>query len=99
MLTLPIKTKWLDMIDSGEKKEEYRDRTPFYFSRFDRFMNKDMVVKFRAGYSARDRHSIYRVHVKIGSGYKKWGADSNSFYYVLEIKELIEKKAKVKKWG
>ena len=34
MLTLPIKKKWFDMIKSGEKKEEYRDITPYYDSRF-----------------------------------------------------------------
>lgn len=34
MLTLPIKKKWFDMILSGEKKEEYREITPYYISRF-----------------------------------------------------------------
>lgn len=33
MLTLPIKKKWFDMILSGEKKEEYREITPYYMSR------------------------------------------------------------------
>ena len=30
MLTLPIKKKWFDMIKSGEKKEEYRERKEYY---------------------------------------------------------------------
>ena len=34
MLTLPIKKKWLDMIASGEKKEEYREITDYYDTRF-----------------------------------------------------------------
>ena len=34
MLTLPIKKKWFDMILSGEKKEEYREITPYYEIRF-----------------------------------------------------------------
>ena len=34
MLILPIKKKWLDMILSGEKKEESRELKPFYTSRF-----------------------------------------------------------------
>lgn len=34
MLTLPIKKKWFDMILSGEKKEEYRDKTEYYETRF-----------------------------------------------------------------
>ena len=33
MLTLPIKKKWFDMILSGEKKEEYRDQTPYWLNR------------------------------------------------------------------
>ena len=33
-MTLPIKRKWWDMIRSGEKKEEYRDITPYYAKRF-----------------------------------------------------------------
>ena len=30
MLTLPVKRKWLEMIRSGEKKEEYRSISPYY---------------------------------------------------------------------
>lgn len=33
MLIMPIKRKWLEMIRSGEKKEEYRDIKPYYTSR------------------------------------------------------------------
>lgn len=33
MLTLPIKRKWLEMIRSGEKKEEYRSISPYYSAR------------------------------------------------------------------
>ena len=32
-LHLVLKHKWWDMIASGEKKEEYRDFTPFYVKR------------------------------------------------------------------
>lgn len=34
MLTLPIKTKWFNMILSGEKKEEYREIKEYYETRF-----------------------------------------------------------------
>ena len=34
MLVLPIKKKWFDMIKSGEKKEEYREIKPYWFTRF-----------------------------------------------------------------
>ena len=32
-LHLVLKRKWWEMIESGEKKEEYRDFTPFYIKR------------------------------------------------------------------
>lgn len=34
MLVLPIKRKWLDMIKSGVKKEEYREIKPYYNKKF-----------------------------------------------------------------
>lgn len=34
MLTLPIKRKWLDMIVTGEKREEYREITDYWTKRF-----------------------------------------------------------------
>ena len=33
MLIFPIKRKWLEMIRSGEEKEEYREIKPYYTSR------------------------------------------------------------------
>lgn len=33
-ITLPLKKKWFDLIKSGEKKEEYREITPYWISRF-----------------------------------------------------------------
>ena len=38
MLTLTIKRKWLEMIRSGEKKEEYRDIKSYYSVRFRNLM-------------------------------------------------------------
>lgn len=33
MLVLPIKGKWFDMILAGEKKEEYRNYSPYWIKR------------------------------------------------------------------
>ena len=41
MLTLPIKKKYFDMICSGEKKEEYRNVTPYYRKRFETICGKE----------------------------------------------------------
>lgn len=45
MLTLPIKRKWFDMILSGEKKEEYRDTTPYYKKRFETVFGRGEIQK------------------------------------------------------
>lgn len=37
MIVLPIKRKWLDMIVSGEKKEEYREIKPYWTKRFENY--------------------------------------------------------------
>ena len=36
-LILPIKKQWFDMILSGEKKEEYRERKPYWETRFKKY--------------------------------------------------------------
>ena len=33
ILTLPLKKQWYDMIESGEKKEEYREIKPYWCNR------------------------------------------------------------------
>ena len=38
MLILPIKREWLEMIRSGEKKEEYRAISPYYTSRLKTYL-------------------------------------------------------------
>lgn len=48
MLTLPIKRKWLEMIRSGEKKEEYRSLSPYYAARFKRFLGWEHIPASQA---------------------------------------------------
>lgn len=45
MLTLPIKKKWYDMILSGQKKEEYREVTPYYTARFQTLAGLSRIYK------------------------------------------------------
>lgn len=33
ILNLPLKARWYDMIESGEKKEEYREIKPYWYQR------------------------------------------------------------------
>ena len=51
ILHLTLKKKWFDMIASGEKKEEYRDVSPYFISR--------LVKEFGAPYSCEDFNFFY----------------------------------------
>lgn len=42
-MILTIKRKWLEMIRSGEKKEEYRALSPYYATRFNRFLGLELI--------------------------------------------------------
>ncbi len=64
ILPLVLKTKWFRMIESGEKKEEYRDLSRFWHIRFINFntlqhaSGKVPVVEFRLGYGKNaERHA------------------------------------------
>ena len=94
MLTLPIKKKWFDMVRSGEKKEEYRNPTPYYFSRFtnlfDAFDTDVKPVMFRNGYSSNSPSFIANCSFSIKTGKEEWGAEPGKEYYVLTIKEILD---------
>lgn len=91
MLTLPIKQKWFDMIESGEKKEEYRAITPFYDSRFtnaERFQEDgkwQFYVKLRAGYRKDSPQMVIQCWLDTGKGKKEWGAEPGVNYFRLHI--------------
>ena len=88
MLTLPTKKKWFDMILSGEKREEYRDGTRYYESRFDKYIGIPVQIRFRNGYR-KDSPSFVRTvipHYRRG-GHPKWGAKPDKDYIVLTIQQ------------
>ena len=95
MLILQIKKKWFDMIISGEKKEEYREITPYYESRFKNLWKGSLIgglaereIMFRNGYSKNSPSFIAKCSAKIGIGNPKWGAEEGKAYYILEIHEI-----------
>lgn len=45
-LHLNLKKKWFDMIFSGEKKEEYREITPYFCSRFLLYKKEHKTIKW-----------------------------------------------------
>jgi len=91
MLTLPINKKWFDMIVSGEKKEEYRDYTHYYTSRFHIEPSyEELVLKciLRNGYSNKSPSIGIDYTIEIGCGKIEWGAEVNKKYIILKINNL-----------
>lgn len=77
-LHLSLKAKWYEMIESGEKKEEYREIKPYWIKRLGvegnliGFKHYD-VVKFSFGYTKRTM--LFEVaSISRGIGNPEWGA-------------------------
>lgn len=98
MLTLTIKKKWFDMILSGEKKEEYRECSRYYFQKFRqhlgcRIINGERVkdeflVRFKTEYGMPSKSVVARCTVRLGHGKPEWGSEPDKGYYVLSILSL-----------
>lgn len=99
MLTLPIKKKWFRMIQSGEKKEEYRDITPYYEKRFQYVKDypdkgeQKYYVRLRAGYRHDSPKMTIECWIDTGEGKPEWGAEPGKLYYRLHITGKIIEKA------
>lgn len=102
ILHLVLKCKWYDMIESGAKSEEYRERTPYWTKRFcvsricngicDGSENTCFVwnvythVCFHRGYT--NKTMLYEISgFTIGIGDPKLGAPERSVYII----KLIDK--------
>ena len=96
-LKLVLKKKWFDMILSGQKEEEYRERKEYWSIRLgfsdlledqDKFDFK--TVTFYHGY-AKDRPNleIELKGIEIRGGNPCWGAIPGKEYYVLKLGKII----------
>ena len=99
MLILPIKKKWFDMILSGEKREEYRELSPYYKTRFKKLFEMypysyipcggdTAEIKLRNGYSLKSPSCVIKSTLDIGNGKPEWGAKLGEEYYILKIMEV-----------
>ena len=88
MITLPIKKQWFDMILSGEKKEEYRDYTQYYLSRFGAYFGKQITIRLRNGYRKDSPSAICKVIPHYKTGRAEWGAETGTKYITLEIQSV-----------
>lgn len=81
------------MIQSGEKREEYREITDYWYKRLtDAGVIKRFTdVHFTLGYPKADdteRHMTRRIaDITISTGNPDWGAEPNKKYFVIKLKE------------
>jgi len=88
VLHLILKKKWFDMIVSGEKLEEYRERKPYWDKRL---VNRSYdAVQFRNGYSKQSPTILVELHgVVEGVGIREWGAP-DKIVYILSLGRILK---------
>lgn len=94
ILHLTLKKKWFDMIESGEKKEEYREIKDYWKSRLccgfpSLYSEIDFdVVSFRNGYT-KDAPVINLKWegMDVREGRPEWGAEVGKKYFVIKLGE------------
>lgn len=96
VLPLVLKGKWYDMIDCGEKKEEYRDAKLFWRTRITNVIykahNEDnpIVVAFSLGYKKQDMfYVVDGILCADGSNHPEWG-EPETRHYVIKLGERVE---------
>lgn len=90
-LTLTIKRKWFDMIKSGDKEEEYRERKPYWHKRLwkDGKLREFDQVLFINGYRPdSERLLVECTGIGLGVGCPKWGAEEGVTYYIIELGKI-----------
>lgn len=102
ILPLVLKKKWYDLIDSGEKKEEYREDKPYWDVRIGNWLNEAQsknltpVVAFSLGY--RPATMFFRVPEypvmqsdmrSDEENHPEWGEPA-AHHYVIELGERVE---------
>lgn len=95
-LHLVLKSKWYDMIDRGEKKEEYRELTLYWKKRliedlgdFYPVLFKDYKwICFHKGYTSTTM--TFKVEdIKIGRGNPEWGAPTDRPVFIIKLGERL----------
>lgn len=96
VLHLPLKSEWYNKIDSGEKKEEYREIKRYWKSRICKnyiespngsiLMDlKDInVVEFSYGYTKR-KIKFEIDNISVGKGRVEWGAPKDRNVFIIKL--------------
>ena len=97
-LTFSLNRQWFNMIKSGEKKEEYREKSEYWQRRLYRSMDAndaefkqfDRLV-FTLSYPKAgdtERRLVFKnPRIRIGTGRPEWGAEPGKNYFVITWEE------------
>lgn len=98
VLHLPLKKKWFDMIAAGQKKEEYRDRKPFWDKRLEPFIfhlikiGTPFHIHFSHGYRKKRPQVIVECYAISSSknlkGRLEWGYTPGT--YILYLGKILK---------
>jgi hypothetical protein len=103
VLNLTLKRQWFEMIASGEKTEEYREKNDYWISRlcdFDKCLKtnsyehfKDFnAVHFYNGWACSTKYQNFQVvcnGIELREGKPEWGAEPGKKYFVIKLGERI----------
>lgn len=102
ILHLTLKKKWFDMITSGEKKEEYREKKDYWVDRlcdmdkclksntYDHFKPFDTIV-FRNGYAKNAPSITVNCEgIKVGTAKPEWSDNWQGDVFIIKLGEIIE---------
>ena len=91
ILDLPLKAKWYNMIESGIKKEEYREMKPYWYKRLcipspnEKLTFKHInYVRFRYGYTKNTM--MFKIDsITTGKGNTGWGAPKDKNVFIIKF--------------
>ena len=103
VLHLPLKKEWYEMIERGEKTEEYREQSEYWWRRFvqgtyysdweKHYTEHDLkqydAVKFSYGYTKRTMTFECRG-ITIGQGRPEWGAPPHETFIIKLGKRIVK---------
>lgn len=93
ILHLTLKKKWFDMIESGEKKEEYRELKEYWASRFlshNTLLNPFTHVHFKNGYSKIAPEMMFLINsIEIDKAKPGWSDNWQGDVFVISLGKRI----------
>ena len=101
ILDLPLKAKWYEMIESGEKPEEYRANKPYWCKRLLGYVRASVLgythVRYlsvnlkgythvRFRYGYTKRTMMFEIDdIRMGFGNPAWGAPEDEIVFIIKL--------------